>query len=161
MTKQDLAARVEELIGPMVGDLGYDIVRIQLSGEQRPRLQVMAERRDGTPMVVDDCAVISRAVSALLDVEDPVRGAYTLEVSSPGIARPLVRLADFERYKGYQARVEMREMIDGRKKFRGRLAGIEGGDIKLEMDGTIVSLPHADLRRAKLELTDELIAEAK
>ncbi len=152
MTRQDLATRVEALISPVAGDLGFDIVRVRLSGEKRSRLQVMIERRDGKPMVVDDCAKISRAVSPILDMEDPVSGAYSLEVSSPGIDRPLVKLADFERFRGYEARIEMTDLIGGRKKFRGRLAGVEGCGVKLEMKDVAMNLPFDGIRLAKLEL---------
>ncbi len=153
--------RVEALIAPVAGELGFNIVRIRLSGEKRHRLQVMIERRDGKPMVVDDCAKMSRAVSPVLDMEDPVASAYSLEVSSPGIDRPLVKPADFERFKGYEARIETTDLIGGRKKFRGRLAGVEGCGVRLEMNGATISLPFDGIRRAKLELTDELIAAAK
>jgi ribosome maturation factor RimP len=153
--------RLEALIAPVAGDLGFDIVRIRLSGEKRRRLQVMIERRDGGPMVVDDCAKISRAVSPVLDMEDPVSGAYSLEVSSPGIDRPLVKLEDFERFKTYKALIETTDLIDGRRKFRGRLAGVESGGVKLEMNGATIKLPFDGIRRAKLELTDELIAATK
>ncbi len=153
--------KVEALVAPVAGDLGFDVVRVRLSGEKRQRLQVMVERRDGKPTVVDDCAEISRAVSSVLDMEDPVSGAYSLEVSSPGIDRPLVKLEDFERFKGYEVRIETTDLIDGRKKFRGRLAGVEGCEVRLEIKGAAVSLPFDDIRRAKLELTDELIAAAE
>ncbi len=158
MTQRDLATRVEALIATVAGDLGFDIVRVRLSGEKRPKLQVMVERRDEKPMVVDDCAKISRAVSSVLDMEDPVAGAYSLEVSSPGIDRPLVKLEDFERFKGHEARIEMTDLTGGRKKFRGRLAGVEGCGVKLEMKSAVMNLPFDGIRQAKLELTDKLIA---
>ncbi len=153
--------KVEALVARVAGDLGFDVVRVRLSGETRPRLQVMLERRDGRPMVVDDCAKVSRAVSPILDMEDPVQGAYSLEVSSPGIDRPLVKLDDFERFKGYEVRVEMADLIGGRKKFHGRLAGVEDCGVKLEMKSTVINLPFDGIRQAKLELTDELISAAK
>ncbi len=153
--------KVEALIAPVAGEMGFDIVRVRLAGEKRQRLQVMVERRDKKPMVVDDCAKISRAVSPILDMEDPLQGAYSLEVSSPGIDRPLVKLEDFKRFKGYEVRIETTDSIDGRKKLRGRLAGVEGRGIKLEMKSAVINLPFDGIRRAKLELTDELISATK
>jgi len=154
----DLAGHVEALIGPTVEAMGYSLVRVQILGRNRPRLQIMAERMDGESMLVDDCAAISRAVSAVLDVEDPIAGAYTLEVSSPGIDRPLVRLADFDRFAGFEAKVEMDLAVDGRRRFQGRLLGTEGDAVRLRMEDSEVVLPYADIRRAKLVLTEELLA---
>lgn len=152
-------------LGPMVEalltDMGYDLVRLQLSRADRPVLQVMAERTDRSPMGVDDCAGISRALSALFDVEDPVPGAYSLEVSSPGLDRPLVRLADYERFKGFMARIETRDAIDGRKRFQGNIIGVEDETIRLELDGGTVDLPFHEIAKSKLVLTDELIAAAQ
>jgi ribosome maturation factor RimP len=153
----DLAQRVEELIGPTVDGLGYDVVRVILSGKQAPRLQIMAEAKSGKPMTVDDCAAISRAVSAVLEVEDPINSAYTLEVSSPGIDRPLVRLGDYSRFAGFEARVETIGPIDGRRKFSGRLLGTEGETVRMQVEDGDVALPFADIRRGKLVLTDELL----
>jgi len=154
----DLAGRVEALIGPIVEAMGFSLVRVQIMGRSRPRLQVMAERTDGESMLVEDCAAISRAVSAVLDVEDPIAGAYTLEVSSPGIDRPLVRLADFDRFAGFEVKVEMDLAVDGRRRFQGRLLGTEGDAVRLRMEDSEVVLPYADIRRAKLVLTEELLA---
>jgi ribosome maturation factor RimP len=154
----DLAGRVETLIGPTVEAMGFSLVRVQVLGQNRPRLQIMAERTDGESMLVEDCAAISRAVSAVLDVEDPIAGAYTLEVSSPGIDRPLVRLADFDRFAGFEAKVEMDLAVDGRRRFQGRLLGTEGDAVRLRMEDSEVVLPYADIRRAKLVLTEELLA---
>ena len=123
-TSEGKAAEIEALIAPGLEAMGYEIVRVQLSGKQSLVLQIMAERADGTPVIVDDCAAISRAVSAILDVEDPIERAYTLEVSSTGIDRPLTRLADFQRFADFEARVEMHEPIDGQRRFTGRLAGL-------------------------------------
>jgi len=152
------AAQIERMIAPSLAAMGYDIVRVLLTGGQRPTLQVMAERTDGQDMSVDDCAEISRAVSALLDVEDPIAGAYTLEVSSPGIDRPLTRPADFQRFAGFEARVETRQPVEGRKRFRGRLLGLEGDSIWIATPEGEAALPVDDILRAKLVLTDELIA---
>jgi ribosome maturation factor RimP len=157
----DLAGRVEALIGPTAEAMGYSLVRVQVLGRSRPRLQIMAERTDGESMVVDDCAALSRAVSAVLDVEDPIGGAYTLEVSSPGIDRPLVRLADFDRFAGFEAKVEMDLAVDGRRRYQGRLLGAEGDAVRMRMEDTEVLLPYADIRRAKLVLTEDLLAKAE
>jgi ribosome maturation factor RimP len=155
----DLPARVAEIVAPSIAAMGYELVRVQLLGDRAPVLQVMAERSDRAGMTVEDCAQISRAVSAVLDVEDPIDGTYTLEVSSPGIDRPLIALRDFERFSGHLAKVETRVPVDGRKRFRGALAGIEGEAVRLDLadDGTVL-LPHAQISRAKLVLTDDLLA---
>ncbi len=157
----DLCGRIERLITPTVEALGFTIVRVQVSGQQRPRLQVMAEREDGGAMKVDDCAGISRAIAAVLEVEDPIAGAYTFEVSSPGIDRPLLRLGDFERFAGFEARVETSRPVDGRRRFRGRLIGVAGQAVRIQVDGATVDLPYADIGRAKLLLTDELLAASE
>lgn len=154
----DLAGRVADLIRPTVEGMGYSLVRVQVLGQQRVRLQVMAERADGEPMQIDDCADVSRAISAVLDVEDPVSASYTLEVSSPGIDRPLVRLADYERFAGFEARIELRQMLAGRRKYQGRLLGVNGDAVRLAAGGGTVELPFADIARAKLVLTDDLLA---
>lgn len=156
----DLAQRVRTLIEPTVVAMGYDIVRIVLSGKQQPRLQIMAEARDGSGMTADRCAEISRAVSAILEADDPIDSAYTLEVSSPGIDRPLVRLGDFERFAGFEARVETASAIDGRRKFTGRLLGVDGETVRIDAEGAPVAVPFADIRRAKLVLNDALLKAA-
>lgn len=156
-----VTGRIEEIIEPTVNGLGFDIVRVQLSGAHNPRLQVMAEPSDGRDMNVDDCAAISRAVSALLDVEDPIPDAYTLEVSSPGLDRPLVKLTHFERFAGYEARIEASTAIDGQKRFRGRLGGVVDGNVLLTVDGEEKVIPFADIHRAKLIVTDEMLAAAE
>lgn len=157
-TSEGRATEVERLIAPAVEAMGYDIVRVQLSGGDRLRLQIMAERRADGGMSVDDCAEVSRTVAAILDVEDPIAGAYTLEVSSPGIDRPLTRLADFDRFAGFEVRVETTLPIDGRRRFRGRLLGTRGTDIAMICEENEITLPFADVQKAKLVLTDELIA---
>jgi ribosome maturation factor RimP len=160
-TSEGRAVEVERLIAPAVEAMGYDIVRVLLSGKQRPRLQIMAERQDGAGMLVGDCAALSRAIEAILDVEDPIAETYELEVSSPGIDRPLTRSADFERFAGHQAKLETALLVEGRKRFVGRLLGLEGAAVRIETkDGEIV-LPYAAIAKAKLVLTDELIAEAE
>ncbi len=154
----DGTERIETVIAPAITAMGYEIVRVQMSGGRRQVLQVMAERRDGATMTVDDCADISRTISAVLDVEDPIAGAYTLEVSSPGIDRPLIRLKDFERYAGFEARVETRALVDGRRRFRGALKGVTEGRVRLETDAGLVELPYDNILRAKLVLNDALLA---
>ncbi len=158
----ELERRIEGIIGPAAEGLGYELVRVMLAGGGRDgRLQIMAERIDGAAMTVDDCERLSRTVSAILDVEDPIDGAYTLEVSSPGIDRPLVRRKDWERWIGHLARVELDEPLDGRKRFKGVLMGLEGENARLRLeDGAEVQLPLPRVSRAKLVLTDALIAEA-
>lgn len=154
----ELEKRVEALIQPTLEAMGYEVVRVLLSGKRSPTLQIMAEPANGGPMTVDDCAEISRAVSAVLDVEDPIEGAYQLEVSSPGLDRPLTRPRDFERYAGFEARIETQRLIDGRKRFKGRLDGLDGDEVLIEAEGTPFRIPLAEVHRAKLVLTDELIA---
>ncbi|MBY6266154.1 ribosome maturation factor RimP [Azospirillum sp. 412522] len=153
----DATGRIEQIITPSVEAMGYEVVRVQISGGQRSVLQIMAERADGAPMTVEDCADISRSVSALLDVEDPIREAYTLEVSSPGIDRPLTRLKDFERFAGFEARLESRMAIDGRKRFKGMLKGVEDGLVCVDTEQGAARLEFDNILRAKLVLTDELI----
>ncbi len=155
------AAEVEKLIAPAVEALGYDIVRVAFSDGDRAVLQIMAERKTDGGMSVDDCAEVSRTVAAILDVEDPISGPYNLEVSSPGLDRPLTRLADFDRFANFEAKVEVGTPIDGRRRFAGRLRGVAGQDIILEGEGERWQLPFADVTKAKLRLTDELIAASQ
>lgn len=157
-TSEGKAAEVERLIAPTLAAMGYDIVRVQLSGDRRPRLQIMAEHSDGSEMIVDHCAEISRTVSALLDVEDPIRGSYLLEVSSPGLDRPLTRLADFDRFAGFEARLELAVPQDGRRRFRGRLKGTDEEEVCVELPEGEIRLAFDRIQRAKLVLTDELLA---
>ena len=153
---------IARIIEPSLEAMGYRLVRvIQTGGQHRPTLQVMAERRDEAAMTVDDCAEISRSVSALLDVADPIAGAYTLEVSSPGIDRPLVHAEDYDRFAGFEARIELLTPHDGRKRFRGRLLGREGDAVRLVAEGSEFRLPLGAIARAKLVLTDDLIATAQ
>lgn len=146
------------LFTPILEDMGYDMVRVQISGSHNPTLQIMAERKDGAPMTVDDCADISRALSDLLETEDPFDDSYQLEVSSPGIDRPLVKLADFERFAGFEARIDMREPVEGQRRFKSRVNGVDGNNVIVEQNGKAVALPFASIHKAKLILTDELIA---
>jgi len=159
-----LAAVLANLVEPVLGDLGFRLVRIEVSGREGKTVQIMAERTDGT-MTVDDCETVSRQLSPLLDAHDVVAGSYRLEVSSPGIDRPLVRAADFETWAGHEAKIELMEPVDGRKRFRGRLEGFEGGEVRLEVDlegvgPTVLGLPLSLVTSAKLVLTDDLIREA-
>jgi ribosome maturation factor RimP len=154
----DRTRQITELIEPTLNEMGFELVRVLVTGGQRPTLQIMAERRDQTPMTLEHCAEASRAVSALLDVADPIAGAYRLEVTSPGIDRPLVRRADYERFAGLEARLETELPIDGRRRFRGRLAGLEGDRVRLELPDGERSIPLEAIRKAKLVLTDELLA---
>ena len=138
--------------------MGYELVRVAISGKDRPTVQVMADRADGAQIGVGDCEAISRALGAVIDVADPLQGAWTLEVSSPGIDRPLTRAKDWNRFAGHLARAETGMPIDGRKRFSGIVLGADAEQARLRLDdGTEVSLPRAQLRRARLVLTDALI----
>ncbi len=155
------AADIERVITPTLSDLGLSVVRVLLSGDRKPRLQLMIERADDSPLSVEDCARASRAVEAVLDVEDPVAGAYVLEVSSPGLDRPLTRLGDFERWKGFQAKLETSEPVVERRRFIGKLLGVEGSNVRLADDRAEVgevALPFVAIAKAKLVITDELMA---
>ena len=156
----DAVREVERLVGPPIDGLGYELVRVRLTGGGTPTLQIMAERKDRGEMSVDDCAEISRLVSALLDVEDPVSGSYTLEVSSPGLDRPLVRAGDYDRFAGSEVRVETRGPIGGRKRFRGRLVGRRGEDVVVAVGDVEHAIPFDEVLRGKLMLTDATIADA-
>jgi ribosome maturation factor RimP len=155
-----IARTIERLITPSVEDLGFSIVRVQIMGQKEMRLQVMIERKDLNPMHVDDCAKVSRAISAILDVEDPIRDSYDLEVSSPGMDRPLTRREDFERFAGFEAKVELEQPIDGRKRYRGTILGLEDDHVRLAGEDTEWQLPYEDIGRAKLIVTDEMLAAA-
>ena len=147
------------LIEPICDETGYDLVRLQLQGgSSRKVLQVMAERKDRKAMTVEDCARLSRAISPVLDEKDPIEDNYTLEVSSPGIDRPLVKLDDFDRFKGFEAKVEALSLINGRKRFSGRLRGIDGNDVIILFEDADVRIPFDQIAKAKLVLTDELLA---
>ena len=154
-----VAAKVEGLLAPALEALGYGIVRVQFNGGRKATLQIMAERQDGIAMSVEDCAAISRAASALLDVEDPIMGAYDLEVSSPGIDRPLTRRQDFERFAGFEAKLETDRLLDGRRRFRGRLLGLDAdGMIRVHDGAAEYAVPFEAVTKAKLVLTDDLLA---
>ena len=159
LAKTPMDRRIADLILPSVEDLGYRLVRVRLQGGNTATLQLMAEKPDGT-MDVDDCAALSRHLSAVLDVEDPIEGEYHLEVSSPGIDRPLTSLEDFERWAGWVAKLETDELIEGRKRFKGTLQGVEDGEILIEIEPGVIGLKFEWLADAKLVMTDELIAES-
>ena len=160
-----VAARVSAVAGPVLEGMGYRLVRIRISGEAGCTVQIMAERPDGS-MQLEDCEAISRALSPVLDVADPIDRAYRLEISSPGIDRPLVRRSDFERYSGYLVKIDMAVAHEGRKRFRGTLGAVEGDRVHLHRDDVKASddadvlLTMEDIGEARLVLTDELIAES-
>jgi ribosome maturation factor RimP len=154
-------ADIEAIIAPSLEAMGYRVVRVAVTGGRRATLQIMAERADEQAMTVEDCAEISRSVSALLDVADPIAGAYTLEVSSPGIDRPLVKREDFVRFAGFEAKIELNQPRDGRRRFRGKLLGVEGDEVRLLVDDAPVVVPLNAVARAKLVLTEELLAASR
>ncbi|MBL6618578.1 MAG: ribosome maturation factor RimP [Reyranella sp.] len=154
----ELLRRIEDIVSPTVVGMGYEIVRVAMS--KGGTLQIMIEPSNGGPMDVEACATLSRALSAVLDVEDPIPGTYTLEVSSPGIDRPLTRPKDYTRWAGHLARVETAEPIDGRRRFKGTLLGLSDGVVRLRLDdGKETALPLGVVSKAKLEMTDALIEE--
>ncbi len=158
IAKAAIDRRMAEIITPVIEDLGYELVRVRLMSGKNTILQIMADKPEGG-IEVDDCAKISTAVGATLDVEDPIVDEYALEVSSPGIDRPLTRLKDFENFEGYEAKIETTELIDGRRRFKGQLAGIDGSDVLINVEEGTIGLQFDWLSDAKLVLTDELIAE--
>ena len=165
IVENGVAAAVAHIVEPVIGDLGYRLVRVKISAENGCTVQIMAERPDGS-MSVDDCEAVSRGISPALDLDDPVGKAYHLEISSPGIDRPLVRKGDFERWEGYEAKIEMKIVTEGRKRFRGILRGVENNAAVVERvdappnEAVRVLLPLIDLSDARLVLTDELIRES-
>ena len=158
IAKAAIDRRMAEIITPVIEDLGYELVRIRLMSGKESILQIMADKPEGG-IEVDDCALISTAVSATLDVEDLILDSYTLEVSSPGIDRPLTRIKDFDNFEGHEAKLETDELIDGRRRFKGMLAGTEGDEVLINLTEGTVGLKFDWLRDAKLVLTDDLIKE--
>ena len=159
-----LAAQIAAIAEPVLIDLGFRLVRVVLSGRNGSTVQIMAERPDGT-ITVEECAEISRRLSPVLDAHDPIQGQYNLEVSSPGIDRPLVRPSDFVDWAGYEAKIELKELLAGRKRFRGVLEGVEGEEVRIEVEldqlgRQVVGLPIRLVGEARLVLTEELIREA-
>lgn len=158
IAKAAIDRRMAEIITPVIEDMGYELVRVRLMSGKSTMLQIMADKPEGG-IEVDDCAEISNAVSAVLDVEDPIADEYTLEVSSPGIDRPLTRLKDFDTFEGYEAKLETAELIDGRKRFKGELAGTEGDEVLITIEEGTIGLKFDWLVEAKLVLTDDLIRD--
>ncbi len=162
VAKSSIDTRLAEITRPVIEGMGYELVRLRLMGGNTKTLQIMAEKPDGG-IEVDDLAEINTALGAVLDVEDPITENYTLEISSPGIDRPLTRLKDFDTWNGYVAKIETSELIDGRKRFKGVLAGTEGNEVLIEIDDhgepVVIGLTFDLLADAKLILTDELITE--
>ncbi|MDG1520349.1 MAG: ribosome maturation factor RimP [Yoonia sp.] len=158
VAKAAIDRRIAEIITPVVEDMGFEVVRIRLMTGKESILQVMAQSPDGT-IEVDDCGKISTAISAVMDVEDPILDAYNLEVSSPGIDRPLTRLKDFAQWEGFEAKIETDELIDGRRRFKGQLAGVEGDEVLITISEGTIGLKFEWLSDAKLVLTDELIRD--
>ncbi|MGE3301962.1 MAG: ribosome maturation factor RimP [Hyphomonadaceae bacterium] len=152
-----LEERIAALIEPLAADMGYVLVRIRVSGMRRKKLQIMAERAADGGMGIEDCEALSHAIGPALDVEDPIAGEYDLEISSPGIDRPLVRLEDFARFTGHEARLELMRMIEGRRRFRGIIQGVEGEDILFDTQTGPLRAPFSALAEARLVLTDKLI----
>lgn len=159
IAKAAIDKRMAEIITPVIEDMGYELVRVRLMSAKTTILQIMAEKPEGG-IEVDDCAKISTEVGAILDVEDPIEGDFSLEVSSPGIDRPLTRLKDFEMWEGYEAKIETTELIDGQRRFKGELRGIEDNEVLIEIPQGIIGLQFDWLSDAKLVLTDDLIADS-
>ncbi|MBX9701190.1 MAG: ribosome maturation factor RimP [Acetobacteraceae bacterium] len=156
---EGLEARIADAIAPTIEHMGYELVRVQVSGKERPVVQIMADRADDAPFTVEDCEAISHAVGAVLDVEDPIRGEWMLEVSSAGIDRPLTRAKDWNRYAGHEASVELVVPIEGRRRFKGIALGADAETARMRLpEGTDLALPRGNIRKAKLVLTDALIA---
>jgi ribosome maturation factor RimP len=151
------ASHLETILEPVVEAAGFRLVRLRIMGAKSKTVQIMAERADGT-MNVEDCAQLSRALSAFLETDDPIEGEYELEISSPGIDRPLTRLADFVRWAGHEARIELHTPLDGRKRFRGAI-GLDGNDVTVKSQATLTCFPFKAILEAKLVLTDKLISE--
>lgn len=158
IAKAAIDQRLAEIITPVIEDLGYELVRVRLMSGKNAILQVMADKPEGG-IEVDDCAKISNEIGAILDVEDPISEEYALEVSSPGIDRPLTRMKDFENFEGYEAKIETTELVDGRRRFKGELAGTEGDEVLINVAEGTLGLKFDWLSDAKLVLTDELISE--
>lgn len=162
IAKAALDRRIADIVQPVIEDLGFELVRVRLMTGKDSSLQIMAQRPDGG-IEVDECGLISTAISAVLDVEDPIVEAYALEVSSPGIDRPLTRLKDFDFWQGNEAKIETTELIDGRRRFKGELVGTEGDEVLIEIEEhgetVTIGLKFEWLSDAKLVLTDALIRD--
>ena len=158
IAKAAIDRRMAEIITPVIEDLGFELVRVRLMSGKTTILQIMADKPEGG-IEVDDLSLITQSIGAVLDVEDPILDEYTLEVSSPGIDRPLTRLKDFDAFEGYEAKIETEELIDGRRRFKGELAGVEGNEVLINVAEGTLGLQFDWLSDAKLVLTDELISE--
>ena len=156
----NVETKVADLLNPTLKAMGYRLVRVRMAGSQNKTMQVMAERADEVNMTVEDCALISREVSNILDVVNPVEEAYSLEISSPGIDRPLVSPSDYDRYSGFDAKIEMVNTINGRKRFKGELLGMKNNLVRICIEEETAELPFEDIRRAKLTLSDEMFMVA-
>lgn len=148
-----------DMLEPVIDNLGYETVRIMTIGQANPTLQIMIDKTDGTEITVDDCAKVSRALSAVLDEKDPITDKYSLEVSSPGLDRPLTKPAHFVRFAGNEVKIETDELFENRKRFKGSLEGMEDSAILLTMDGTTYRIPFDIISKAKIVLTEELLAK--
>ena len=151
---------LQDMLEPEINRLGFDVVRILTIGQKNPTLQIMIERKDRTDIVVEDCATVSRAVSEILDEKDPIKDQYNLEVSSPGLDRPLTVLEHFQRFAGYDAKIETSSEVDARKRFKGKIISVDDREnIHFDMDGKEWDIPFAAVSKAKLLITDELLAK--
>ena len=156
----DIAQKITKIIEPTLTDRGFELVRVLFQGaDTNNTLQIMVERADHTDMKADDCESLSRALSAVLDVEDVIASRYVLEVTSPGIDRPLVKLSDYERFAGREAKIETMVPVDGRKRFKGKLLGIDGNVVQIDFEGQKQNIDFSIISKAKLVLTDELVSQ--
>ncbi|MCB9991775.1 MAG: ribosome maturation factor RimP [Rhodospirillales bacterium] len=154
MKQSGIERKITQLVQPVIEDKGFALVCVTMQGQE---LQIMAENPETRKLGVDDCAMLSREIGAILEVEDPIKGRYRLEVSSPGIDRPLIKIEDFVDFAGYEAKIEVNPAIEGQKRFRGYLTGVEDNEIVLDTDTGKAYLPYESVEKAKLVLTDELI----
>ena len=151
---------LQDMLEPTINELGFDVVRILTIGQKNPTLQIMIERKDRTDIIVEDCAKVSRAVSEILDEQDPIKDQYSLEVSSPGLDRPLITLEHFQRFSGYEAKIETAVEVESRKRFKGRIVNVDDkNNIHFEMDGQEYVIPYDAVSKAKILITDELLAK--
>ncbi|MBP5535098.1 MAG: ribosome maturation factor RimP [Alphaproteobacteria bacterium] len=156
----DIVQKITKIVEPTLTDRGFELVRVLFQGaDTNNTLQIMVERADHTDMKADDCESLSRALSAVLDVEDVIQSRYVLEVTSPGIDRPLVKLADYERFVGREAKIETMVPVDGRKRFKGKLLGVDGNNVQIDFEGQKQNIDFSIISKAKLVLTDELVAQ--
>lgn len=151
---------LQDLLEPMIDELGYEVVRIITMGQAHPTLQIMIDRKDGVEINVEDCAKVSRAVSEIMDEKDPISDQYTLEVSSPGLDRPLTKLEHFKKFSGYEAKVETDVEVEKRKRFKGKVVSVDDkNNINFDMEGTLYAIPFDAVNKARIIITDELLKE--